>query len=72
MLGDLGLARKFGSPNREMSGNVVTRCYRSPEILYGSKFYGEGVDMWSIGCTFAEIFMKDNKAILFPGISELD
>ncbi len=36
-----------------MSGKVVTRPYRSPELLFGCKFYGEAIDMWSVGCTFA-------------------
>ena len=42
-----------------MSPNVVTRQYRSPEILFGSKLYGEGVDMWSVGCVIAELFLTE-------------
>ncbi|KAK2495869.1 hypothetical protein MC885_006824 [Smutsia gigantea] len=48
---------------------VVTLWYRAPEILLGSKFYSTAVDVWSIGCIFAE--MVTRKA-LFPGDSEID
>ena len=71
IIGDLGIAREHGSPLREMSGNVVTRYYRPPEIWFGARFYGEAVDIWSIGCTFAELFLA-NREVLFPGDSEID
>ncbi|XP_040845357.1 cyclin-dependent kinase 3 isoform X3 [Ochotona curzoniae] len=48
---------------------VVTLWYRAPEILLGCKFYSTAVDIWSIGCIFAE--MVTRKA-LFPGDSEID
>lgn len=34
---------------------VVTLWYRAPEILLGCKYYSTAVDMWSIGCIFAEM-----------------
>ena len=34
---------------------VVTLWYRPPEILMGCKHYSTGVDIWSIGCIFAEM-----------------
>ena len=34
---------------------VVTLWYRSPELLLGSQYYSMAVDVWSIGCIFAEI-----------------
>lgn len=43
--------------------------YRAPEILLGSQFYGPSVDLWSIGCIFAEMITKH---ALFPGDSEID
>lgn len=43
---------------------VVTLWYRAPEILLGSKHYSTGVDMWSIGCIFAEMCLRHP---LFPG-----
>ncbi|XP_065053397.1 cyclin-dependent kinase 2-like [Rhopilema esculentum] len=68
-LADFGLARTFGVPVRTYTHEVVTLWYRSPEILLGCKFYSCSVDIWSIGCIFAE--MVTRKA-LFPGDSEID
>ncbi|XP_039937270.1 cyclin-dependent kinase 3 isoform X2 [Hirundo rustica] len=48
---------------------VVTLWYRAPEILLGCRYYSTPVDIWSIGCIFAE--MMTRKA-LFPGDSEID
>jgi serine/threonine protein kinase len=68
-LADFGLARAFGVPMRTYTHEVVTLWYRPPEILLGQKVYGTPVDLWSIGCIFAE--MVTGKA-LFPGDSEID
>ena len=48
---------------------VVTLHYRPPEILLGSRNYSTSVDVWSIGCIFAEMV---NQKPLFPGMSEID
>jgi serine/threonine protein kinase len=48
---------------------VVTLWYRSPEILLGSRQYSTPVDVWSVGCIFAEMV---NQKPLFPGDSEID
>ncbi|KFQ38153.1 Cyclin-dependent kinase 3 [Mesitornis unicolor] len=68
-LADFGLARAFGIPLRAYTHEVVTLWYRAPEILLGCKHYSTAVDIWSIGCIFAEMVTK--KA-LFPGDSEID
>ncbi|XP_052544197.1 cyclin-dependent kinase 3 [Tympanuchus pallidicinctus] len=68
-LADFGLARAFGVPLRTYTHEVVTLWYRAPEILLGCKYYSTAVDMWSIGCIFAE--MVTRKA-LFQGDSEID
>uniref|UniRef100_A0A8C8SUD6 cyclin-dependent kinase n=1 Tax=Pelusios castaneus TaxID=367368 RepID=A0A8C8SUD6_9SAUR len=68
-LADFGLARAFGVPLRTYTHEVVTLWYRAPEILLGCKYYSTAVDVWSIGCIFAE--MVTRKA-LFPGDSEID
>ncbi|ELK12350.1 Cell division protein kinase 3 [Pteropus alecto] len=52
-----------------LSPQVVTLWYRAPEILLGSKFYSTAVDIWSIGCIFAEMVIR---RALFPGDSEID
>ena len=38
-----------------MTEYVATRWYRSPELLVGSTKYGIEVDVWAIGCVFAEL-----------------
>ncbi|KAI8608357.1 kinase-like domain-containing protein [Chytriomyces sp. MP71] len=68
-LADFGLARAVGIPLRTYTHEVVTLWYRSPEILLGSRHYSTAVDMWSIGCIFAELSLKHP---LFPGDSEID
>jgi len=68
-LADFGLARAFGIPVRTYTHEVVTLWYRAPEILLGSKHYSTPVDMWSIGCIFAEMVSRKP---LFPGDSEID
>ncbi|XP_017962398.1 cyclin-dependent kinase 2 [Drosophila navojoa] len=68
-LADFGLARAFNVPMRAYTHEVVTLWYRAPEILLGTKFYSTGVDIWSLGCIFAEMIMRHS---LFPGDSEID
>jgi len=68
-LADFGLARAFGVPVRTYTHEVVTLWYRAPEILLGGRQYSTPLDVWSIGCIFAE--MVTRKA-LFPGDSEID
>lgn len=54
-LADFGLARTFGIPIRSFSQEVVTLWYRAPDILLGSEKYSTPIDIWSIGCIFAEM-----------------
>lgn len=68
-LADFGLARAFTVPLRQYTHEVVTLWYRSPEILLGSSFYSVGVDIWSVACIFAEMFLGRP---LFQGDSEID
>ena len=68
-LGDFGLAKYFGSPNRAMTHVVVTRWYRSPELLFGAKSYGVGVDIWAVGCILAELLLR---VPFLAGDSDLD
>ena len=68
-LADFGLARAFAIPLRAYTHEVVTLWYRAPEILLGAKQYSTPVDVWSIGCIFAEMI---NQSPLFPGDSEID
>lgn len=66
---DFGLARSFSIPFECLTDEVVTLWYRAPEILLGMSNYGTPIDIWAIGCIFAE--MLTGKP-LFPGISEID
>ncbi|KAI2621307.1 cyclin-dependent protein [Xylaria nigripes] len=57
-IGDLGLARLFYKPLYSLfSGDkvVVTIWYRAPELLLGSRHYTPAIDMWAVGCIFAEL-----------------
>lgn len=65
-LADFGLARSFAIPMNTFSSEVVTLWYRAPDVLMGSKNYLTSIDMWSVGCIFAE--MAAGKP-LFPGKS---
>ena len=68
-LADFGLARAFGLPIKTYTHEVVTLWYRAPEILLGARQYSVPVDMWSVGCIFAEMAQKRP---LFLGDSEID
>ncbi|XP_028786862.1 cyclin-dependent kinase D-3-like [Neltuma alba] len=57
-LADFGLARIFGSPDRRYTHQVFARWYRAPELLFGTKQYGSGVDVWAAACIFAELLLR--------------
>lgn len=68
-IGDFGLAKSFGSPTRVLTNQVVTRWYRAPELLYGARMYGTGVDIWAVGCIIAELVIR---LPFFQGQTDLD
>uniref|UniRef100_A0A7G3ADK2 Putative cyclin-dependent kinase cdk5 n=1 Tax=Lutzomyia longipalpis TaxID=7200 RepID=A0A7G3ADK2_LUTLO len=68
-IADFGLGRCVGVPVRLYTHEIVTLWYRSPEILLGSKRYSCPVDIWSVGCIFAEMATRKP---LFQGDSEID
>jgi len=68
-IADFGLARAFMLPVPQYTHEVVTVWYRPLEILLGSKLYSLPVDMWGVGCIFAEMATS---APLFAGDSEID
>lgn len=66
---DFGLARatfENGPDTLFWTDYVATRWYRAPELImdYMTK-YSTAIDMWSVGCVFAEIL--SNGSVLFPG-----
>jgi len=72
-LADFGLARAFGSPERENGREytraVFARWYRAPELLLGAKRYGPKVDSWAVGMVFAELMLRKP---FCPGSSDID
>jgi cyclin-dependent kinase 7 len=68
-LTDFGMARTISYRERPLTPSCATPWYRAPELLYGAKFYGPSVDIWSAGCVVAELFFR--KA-LFQGRGEFD
>ncbi|KAH6917234.1 cmgc/cdk/pitslre protein kinase [Coprinopsis sp. MPI-PUGE-AT-0042] len=68
---DFGLARRYGDPIGlgGLTQLVVTLWYRAPEILLGATEYSTAVDMWSVGCIFAELLLKEP---LFQAKGELE
>ncbi|KAL2941902.1 Cyclin-dependent kinase E-1 [Bienertia sinuspersici] len=56
-IADFGLARVYQAPLKALADNgvVVTIWYRAPELLLGAKHYTSAVDMWAVGCIFAEL-----------------
>ncbi|RDX99774.1 Protein IMPAIRED IN BABA-INDUCED STERILITY 1, partial [Mucuna pruriens] len=55
---DFGLANYVNSGHRQpLTSRVVTLWYRPPELLLGSTDYGPAVDLWSVGCVFAELLV---------------
>lgn len=66
---DFGLARAFSVPIRTLTHEIETLWYRAPEVLLGQKEYSLGVDIWAIGCIFAELYERKP---IFVGDSEID
>jgi len=60
---------------KNLTGHVVTRWYRAPELILLQESYTEAIDIWSVGCIYAEllgmlegIHLMD-RGPLFPGSS---
>ena len=68
-IGDFGLARVFSIPIRPYTKEVLTLWYRAPELLLGINEYSTPVDIWSVGCIFAELVIKKP---LFKGDCEFE
>lgn len=65
---DFGFARNYDE-NETFTDYVATRWYRSPELLVGDTRYGKEVDIWAVGCLYAEMMTGEP---LFPGDSDID
>ena len=66
---DFGFARSLQPSETALYTDYVsTRWYRSPELLVGDANYSKSVDIWAIGCIYAELY---NGIPLFPGDSDI-
>jgi mitogen-activated protein kinase 1/3 len=61
---DFGMSRNLKENDLTLTEYVVTRYYRAPEIMLSSHHYSKKIDVWSVGCSFAELLTKK---FLFPG-----
>jgi cyclin-dependent kinase len=68
-IADFGLSRNFTIPIGKYTHEVVTLWYRAPEILLGAKTYSTPIDIWSVGCIFAEMLIGKP---IFCGESEIE
>ena len=68
-LADFGLSRVYSIPLRPYTKEILTLWYRAPEMLLGVNTYSIGLDMWSIGCIFVEMFFGKP---FVTGDSEID
>ncbi|GIQ89709.1 hypothetical protein KIPB_012254, partial [Kipferlia bialata] len=72
---DFGLAKPFSQDNMIWTAQTCTQMYKAPEVCIprtsgsGTTMktlpvkYNQAMDMWSVGCCFAEFL---NRAPLFP------
>lgn len=70
-IGDFGMARGLDLSKHVddlssmlLTQYVATRWYRAPELVVSYKAYGAKIDVWSVGCIFAELLRRK---YLFPG-----
>lgn len=68
-IGDFGMARGLSAAHAEesrsfMTEYVATRWYRAPELMLSLHHYSLAIDLWSVGCIFAEMLGRRQ---LFPG-----
>ncbi|KAJ2389406.1 serine/threonine protein kinase, CMGC, CDC2/CDK sub [Coemansia sp. RSA 2603] len=68
-IADFGLARSFNpDEKKDLTKCVVTRWYRPPELLLGERRYTTSIDIWGIGCIFAEMLVGKP---VFQGSSDI-
>eukprot|EP01063_Lacrimia_lanifica_P024348 TRINITY_DN32273_c0_g1_i1.p1 TRINITY_DN32273_c0_g1~~TRINITY_DN32273_c0_g1_i1.p1 ORF type:complete len:523 (+),score=142.92 TRINITY_DN32273_c0_g1_i1:53-1621(+) len=63
-IGDFGLARD-GTHSFKTYKGIMTRLYRPPELseMFSGMRYGYGVDVWSVGCVFAEMLSREKQPL---------
>ena len=66
---DFGLSTDYPPDFGPMISQVVTQWYKAPELCFGAEYYGPAIDIWSVGCIFAEMLL--NQPFL-PGSNDLE
>lgn len=56
-------------PDEPNVSYICSRYYRAPELIFGATNYTTAIDVWSLGCVFAELLLG---VPLFPGESGVD
>ena len=64
---DLGAAKVLNQETHMNTPYVVSRYYRSPELILGSVYYDCSIDVWATGCILFELITRTP---LFPGDAE--
>lgn len=70
-----GMKRPASPLKRSLTGHVVTRWYRAPELILLQQNYTDAIDIWSVGCIYAELLGMlsgcrfEDRGPLFPGSS---
>lgn len=65
---DFGSAKML-RPEESNISYICSRYYRAPELIFGASTYTPSIDVWSLGCVFAELILGKP---LFPGKSGID
>ena len=65
---DFGSA-KILQKNEPNVSYICSRYYRAPELIFGATDYTTAIDVWSLGCVYAELLLGQP---LFPGESGVD
>jgi p38 MAP kinase len=67
---DFGLARTVSQAGDNLTAYVISRWYRSPEVIYWNNVsYNAKADLWSVGCIMAELLTGE---VLFRGAEAME
>jgi len=55
---DFGSAKQL-SPTEANVAYICSRYYRAPELIFGNTYYATSIDVWSVGCIFAEMLIGE-------------
>jgi serine/threonine protein kinase len=64
-----GIDEAVEAKDLALTAYVATRWYRPPEVLLYRTPYGKPLDMWAVGCIFAELLSRQ---VFLPAQSSID